>query len=192
MILLGVTGSIAAYKAAEILRLLIKAGEDVHVMMTPAATAFVGPLTFSSLSGHPVMLDTMNGRGGPVAVEDSEEGQIAHLDLPKRASVILVAPASADTMSRLAAGSAGDIVSASLLAVPREASGKLKVPVFLAPAMHEAMWKHPATQANVERLRAYGYQLIGPVRGDLSRAKDSGDGRLTDPKEIVETLLGSR
>src|SRR5580698_10156227 len=135
MILLGVSGSIAAYKAVELLRLLMKAGQDVHVVMTEAATHFVGPLTFQAISGHAVVTNTLDPQGW----------QMGHLDLPEKASAFVVAPATAHTLSQMAYGEAGDIVNAAILAMPRSSSGKLKAPVFIAPAMHEAMWQHPAT-----------------------------------------------
>lgn len=181
MILLGVTGSIAAYKAAEILRLLIKSRQEVHVIMTEAATHFVGPLTFQALSGHPVLTQTL----------DPSAYRMAHLDLAEKASAVLIAPCSAETLSQLARGGAGDLLSASLLAAPRSSSGKLRIPVWIAPAMHEEMWKHPATQTNVKSLKAYGYQFIGPERGALSRPGDEGDGRLSDPERIVSAVLKS-
>jgi len=182
MILLGVTGSIAAYKAVEVLRLLTKAGEDVHVVMTPSATQFVGPLTFQALSGHPVLSEVLDPKGW----------QMAHLDLVERSRAVVIAPASAETLSQLARGGAADLIGASVLAVPRSPSGALKIPVFLAPAMHEAMWLHPATQANAKQLKGYGYQLIGPERGPLGRAGDSGQGRMADPQIIVSQVLKSR
>jgi len=182
MILLGVTGSIAAYKAVEILRLLIKGGQDVHVMMTPAATHFVGPLTFQGLSGHPVFSDPL----------DPQAYQMAHLALAEKADAVLVAPASAESLSQLSRGGAHDLLSASVLSVPRTPTGKLKVPVFIAPAMHESMWLHPATQANVKVLKTYGYQFFGPEKGALGRSGDVGEGRMTDPQVIVSQLLQRR
>lgn len=179
MILLGVSGSIAAYKSVELLRLLVKAGQDVHVLMTEAATHFVGPLTFQALSGHPVLTDTLDPQGW----------QMAHLDLPEKASAYAIAPASAHTLSQLANGGAGDIVTASALAMPRTLSGKLKAPVYIAPAMHEAMWLHPATQSNAKALKGYGYRLIGPERGELGRAGDVGHGRMVEPEEIAAVIL---
>ncbi len=179
MILLGVTGSIAAYKAAELLRLLVKAGHDVHVVMTPAATRFVGPLTFQGLSGHPVFSDTL----------DPQAYQMTHLSLAEKADAIVVAPASADTLSQLARGGASDLVSACILSAPRTPAGKLDVPVLLAPAMHESMWLHPATQANVKTLAGYGYEFIGPEKGDLGRAKDVGQGRMSAPQTIADLVL---
>lgn len=179
MILLGVTGSIAAYKAVEVLRLLIKGGQEVHVVMTPAATQFVGPLTFQSLSGHPVFSDPLDARAYPMA----------HLALAEKASAVVVAPASAETLSQLARGGAGDLLTASFLSVPRNKSGALSIPVFIAPAMHDAMWNHPATQDNVKRLKGFGYQFIGPEKGPLGRAGDEGEGRLSDPATIAKTVL---
>jgi len=182
MILLGVTGSIAAYKAVEILRLLMKAGRDVHVVMTPSATRFVGPLTFQGLSGHPVFSDTL----------DPQAYQMAHLALAEKAKAVIIAPASAESLSQMARGGAHDLVAASVLSVPRTTAGKLKVPVFIAPAMHESMWLHPATQANVKTLQSYGYQFIGPEKGDLGRTGDTGMGRMSDPQTIVAQLLKIR
>lgn len=182
MILLGVTGSIAAYKAVELLRLLIKGGQDVQVVMTPAATRFVGALTFQGLSGHPVFTDAM----------DPQAYQMAHLALAEKADAIIVAPASADTLSHMARGGAQDLVSAAVLSAPRKPSGKLDIPVFIAPAMHESMWLHPATQANVTVLKSYGYEIIGPEKGPLGRAGDTGYGRMTEPEEIAALVLKRR
>jgi phosphopantothenoylcysteine decarboxylase / phosphopantothenate---cysteine ligase len=178
MILLGVSGSIAAYKSVELLRLLLKTGQEVHVIMTEAATRFVGPLTFQALSGHPVLTDTLDPKGW----------QMAHLDLPEKASALVIAPASAHLLSQLAVGAAGNIITASVLGMPRTSAGKLKAPIFIAPAMHEAMWTHPATQANVKLLKQYGYQFIGPLRGPLGRVGDVGGGRMSEPSEIVAVV----
>jgi len=182
MILLGVTGSIAAYKAVEILRLLVKADREVHVVMTPSATRFVGPLTFQGLSGHPVFSDAL----------DPNAYQMAHLALAEKADVILVAPASAEALSQMARGGAQDLVSACVLSAVRTPAGKLKTPVFLAPAMHESMWLHPATQANVKILEGYGYQFIGPEKGALGRAGDVGIGRMSEPETIAAQVLKIR
>lgn len=182
MILLGVTGSIAAYKAVELLRILVKEGQDVQVVMTPAATKFVGALTFQGLSGHPVFSDTL----------DPHAYQMAHLALAEKADAIVVAPASADTLSHLSRGGAQDLVSASVLSAPRKPSGKLEIPVILAPAMHESMWLHPATQANVQTLKGYGYEFIGPEKGALGRAGDTGHGRMSEPAEIAALILKRR
>jgi phosphopantothenoylcysteine decarboxylase/phosphopantothenate--cysteine ligase len=179
MILLGVTGSIAAYKAVELLRLWVKAGQDVRVLMTEAATRFVGALTFQGLSGHPVLTDTLDPKGW----------QMAHLELPEKASALVIAPATAQILALLAMGAAGDIITTSALAMPRDEQGKLKAPVFVAPAMHEEMWLHPATQANVKTLKEYGYRFIGPEKGPLGRAGDKGLGRMTSPTDIAHAVL---
>jgi phosphopantothenoylcysteine synthetase/decarboxylase len=179
MILLGISGSIAAYKAVELLRLFVKAGHDVHVVMTVSATKFVGPLTFLSLCGHPVLSDTLDPQGW----------SMAHLELPEKASAMVIAPASANLLSELARGCAGNIVAASALAMPRSKAGTLEAPVFLAPAMHEAMWLHPATQENVKTLASYGYQFLGPERGALGRPGDQGEGRMAEPGAIAAAVL---
>jgi phosphopantothenoylcysteine decarboxylase/phosphopantothenate--cysteine ligase len=182
MILLGITGSIAAYKAAELLRLLLKAGQDVHVVMTPQAAKFVAPLTFQGLSGHPVFSDIL----------DPQAYQMAHLALAEKADAVVIAPASADSISNMARGAAGDFVSACVLSVPRTPAGKPKIPVYIAPAMHDVMWRHPATQTNVETLQSYGYLFIGPEKGALGRVGDSGVGRMAEPGAIAEHILKRR
>lgn len=178
MILLGVSGSIAAYKAVDLLRLLTQAGQDVRVMMTPTATQFVGALTFHALSGHEVVTDTADPKGW----------KMAHLELPQQAHAFVIAPASAHLLSQMAHGEAGNILTASALAMPR-VGGKLKAPLFIAPAMHEAMWLHPATQVNVKTLKGYGYQFVGPERGPLGRVGDQGMGRMSAPPEIAREVL---
>jgi phosphopantothenoylcysteine decarboxylase/phosphopantothenate--cysteine ligase len=182
MILLGVTGSIAAYKAVEVLRLFVKAGQEVHVVMTAPATRFVGPLTFQGLSGHPVFSDVL----------DPHAYQMAHLALAEKADAVVVAPASAESLSELARGAAHDLVSACVLSVPRTPAGKLKSPVYIVPAMHESMWMHPATQANVKTLQSYGYEFIGPEKGPLGRAGEAGLGRMAEPSFITEQVLKRR
>jgi phosphopantothenoylcysteine decarboxylase/phosphopantothenate--cysteine ligase len=179
LILLGVSGSIAAYKAVDVLRLLTKAGQDVHVLMTEAATRFVGPLTFRALSGHEVLVDVL----------DPQQWRMAHLDLSEKANALVVAPASADLLSQLACGGARNILTASALAMPRNSSGKLRAPVILAPAMHTSMWLHPATRANVKTLKGFGYQFIGPESGPLGRLGDEGVGRMADPQAIASVVL---
>jgi phosphopantothenoylcysteine decarboxylase/phosphopantothenate--cysteine ligase len=179
MILLGVSGSIAAYKAVDLLRLLTQAGQDIQVLMTEAATHFVGPLTFQALSGRAVLVDPL----------DSRQWKMAHLELTEKADAFVAAPASADLLSQLSCGGAHNSLTASALAMPRSSAGKLKAPVFLAPAMHESMWRHPATQANVKTLKSYGYQFIGPERGPLGRVGDSGTGRMSEPGVIASIVL---
>ena len=171
-ILLGVTGGIAAYKAVEILRLLRKGGAEVRVVMTRAATGFVGPLTFQALSGHPVRVEVLDA---------DEESAMGHIRLARWADLVLVAPASADFMARLRAGMADDLLTTLCLATT--------APVWLAPAMNQAMWAHPATRENTEALRQRGITLIGPAEGDQA-CGETGPGRLEEPTRIVERVLG--
>src|SRR4051812_6161610 len=145
-ILLGVSGGIASYKSAWLARLLSKAGTDVDVVMTPAATEFVGAITFEALTGRPVhtgLFDT--GRA------------LDHIKLARDASAIVIAPATADFMARAATGQAGDLLSAVLLAAT--------CPVLLVPAMNDHMWAHPQTQANAAHLRELGYRILDPDDG---------------------------
>jgi len=167
-LLLGVTGSVAAYKAAELARELERSGVDVAVMMTPAATRFISPLTFEALLKAPVTTDLFQG-GGPES--------IPHVSLAADAEALLVAPASADCLARLAHGLADDIVSCTALAF----SG----PLLLAPAMHENMYLNAATQANIALLRERGAVVIGPESGDLASG-GKGAGRMS----AIETIVG--
>ena len=171
-ILLGVTGGIAAYKAVEILRLLRKGGAEVRVVMTRAATEFVGPLTFQALSGHPVRVEVLDA---------DEESAMGHIRLARWADLVLVAPASADFMARLRAGMADDLLTTLCLATT--------APLWLAPAMNQAMWAHPATRENTAALRQRGITLIGPAEGDQA-CGETGPGRLAEPIQIVERLFG--
>jgi phosphopantothenoylcysteine decarboxylase / phosphopantothenate---cysteine ligase len=170
---LGVTGSIAAYKAVELLRLLRAEGADVAVMLTPAAARFVGPLSFAALSRHPVeteLLDLLpDGRIGHVVVADS-------------ADAIVVAPATAHWLGAMAGGLAGDVVTATALAT--------SAPVVVAPAMDGDMWTHPATVANVARLREFGYVVIEPEAGPLASGQ-SGVGRLAELPAIVDAVVAA-
>jgi phosphopantothenoylcysteine decarboxylase/phosphopantothenate--cysteine ligase len=169
-VVLGVSGSIAAYKACELVRRLLKAEAQVRVVMTPAAARFVSPLTLSTLSRAPVVLDIL----------DPKHWEMAHLSLASWAERILVAPATADTLSRLARGSAGNALDAVVLSAV--------VPVFIAPAMDTEMWAHPATQANVKTLTGYGYAFLGPVEGELASGR-IGMGRLMAPAAIASRVL---
>jgi phosphopantothenoylcysteine decarboxylase/phosphopantothenate--cysteine ligase len=171
-ILLGVTGGIAAYKAAELLRLLRKGGAEVRVVMTRAAAGFVAPLTFQALSGHPVRVEVL---------DPDEESAMSHIRLARWAELVLVAPASADFMARLRAGMADDLLTTLCLATT--------APVWLAPAMNQAMWEHPATRENTEALRQRGVTLIGPAEGDQA-CGETGPGRLLEPAQIVECVFG--
>ena len=166
-VVLGVTGSIASYKAAEIASRLRQAGASVDVAMTPSATEFITPLTFRSLTGREPYVG-MFAPGG-------EPGE-AHVELARRADVMLIAPATASTLARLAHGLADDFVSLTALAT--------RAPLLVAPAMDAQMWEHPATSANVETLRARGVEVVGPLSGRLASGR-SGAGRLVEPDALV-------
>ncbi len=170
---LGVTGSIAAYKAVELLRLLRAEGADVAVMLTPSAARFVGPLSFAALSRHPVeteLLDLM------------DDGRIGHIVVGDTADAILVAPATAHWLGAMANGLAADVVTATCLAS--------SAPVVVAPAMDGDMWTHPATVANVARLRDFGYAIVEPDSGSLASGQ-SGVGRLADLPAIVDAVVAA-
>src|SRR5512141_318274 len=176
-VVLCVGGGIAAYKACEIARLVVKGGGRVRVAMTPAATRFVAPLTFQALSGAPVLVDLLD----PAA-----ESTYGHLALARMADLVIVAPATADLLARIRAGMADDAVTTSVLAAT--------CPVLLAPAMNTRMWRNPATQENLAALRARGFHQVGPGAGELADG-DVGEGRLADPLEIAAAaarLLGPR
>ena len=166
-ILLGVTGGIAAYKAAELTRALRGAGAEVRVVMTSAATAFVAPLTFQALSGNPVHLDLLDA---------AEESAMGHISLSRWAELILIAPATADFLAKLRAGRADDLLSALCLAA--------QVPIAVAPAMNQAMWANPATQDNAACLKARGIHLLGPAVGGQA-CGENGPGRMLEPVEIA-------
>ncbi len=169
-VLLGVTGSIAAYKAGEIIRRLREQNADVRVVMTQGATEFVTPLTFQALSGNPVHQHLL---------DNDAEAAMGHIELARWADVILVAPASADFISRLCLGRANDLLGALCLAS--------NVPLALAPAMNQQMWKDPATQTNVQTLRSRGVLLFGPDSGEQA-CGDVGEGRLLAPHILIESL----
>jgi phosphopantothenoylcysteine decarboxylase/phosphopantothenate--cysteine ligase len=171
---LGVTGSIAAYKAVELLRLLRAEGADVVAMLTPAATAFVGPLTFQALSRHAVETDVL------ALLPD---GRIGHIVVADTVDAIVVAPATAHWLSAMASGLSGDVVTATALAS--------SAPVVVAPAMDGDMWTHPATRDNVARLRdAFGYTIVEPAAGELASGQ-SGMGRLAELPAIVDAVVGA-
>jgi len=166
---LGITGGIAAYKAAELCRLLVKAGVRVRVVMTAAATQFIAPLTLQTLSGAPVGLELLDA---------DAEARISHIRLGDEADAIVIAPASADSIARFAAGMANDLLTAVVLAS--------QVPVLLAPAMNVNMWQNPITQQNLGRLLGTGrFRTVGPDSGELACGW-VGAGRLIEPPEIVE------
>ena len=168
VVLLGVTGGIAAYKAAELLRGLQKAGMDVRVVMTRAATRFVGPMTFETLSSHPVRLDEIS--------ELTPESRITHIDDSQQADIMVVAPATANTLAKMANGIADNLLSSIYLAFAKT--------VVVAPAMNTNMWDHPATQRNVLFLRERGVFVVEPGAGELA-CGDYGSGRMADPDSIV-------
>jgi phosphopantothenoylcysteine decarboxylase/phosphopantothenate--cysteine ligase len=166
-ILLGVTGGIAAYKAAELVRLLVKAGAEVRVAMTEAATRFIGTTTMQALSGQPVWTDLWDAR-----VRDA----MGHIELSRDRELILVAPASADFLAKLAHGLADDLLST--LCVAR------RCPLMVAPAMNVEMWQNAATARNAETLRADGVQIVGPASGGQA-CGEMGMGRMTEPVDIL-------
>ncbi|MFQ5342717.1 MAG: bifunctional phosphopantothenoylcysteine decarboxylase/phosphopantothenate--cysteine ligase CoaBC [Anaerolineae bacterium] len=169
-IVLGVTGSIAAYKAVEIASRLVKAGAHVDVALTEAATRLVTPLTFQAITHRPVITNLFDPRG---------ELGIDHVALAKRADAMVVAPITANTLAKLAHGLADDVVSTTFLAV--------EAPTIVAPAMESHMWLHPATQRNMETLRSWGVTVVDPESGHLASGAE-GIGRLAEPITIVETI----
>lgn len=169
-ILLGVTGSIAAYKAAELIRRLGDAGAEVRVVMTRGAKAFVTPLTFQALSGHPVHEDLL---------DTEAEAGMGHIELSRWADAILIAPASADVIARLAQGRADDLLSAICLAS--------EVPLAIAPAMNTHMWADQATQSNVHQLAQRGMLFFGPDKGEQA-CGDIGEGRLLETEQLIVRL----
>ena len=171
-ILLAVTGSISAYKAADITSQLTKLGHQVKVLMTPAATAFITPLTLQVLSKNPVGLDVM--------IEEDPQ-RIEHIDIGKETDIFLVAPASANTIAKLAMGLADNMVTSTALALPQETKK------ILAPAMNTKMLEHPATQRNLKLLQDYGYQIIQPRHATLA-CGDQGSGALATVESIVKAV----
>ena len=173
-IVLGLTGGIACFKAAELCRSLVKAGATVQVVMTEAAAQFITPVTMQALSGQSVYTSQWDAREG---------NNMAHINLSREADAILVAPASADFMAKLIHGKADELLSLMCLARPLQT-----VPLILAPAMNREMWAHPATQRNVVQLRADGAFVLDVGQGDQA-CGETGDGRMLEAEEIVEELL---
>ncbi len=169
-VLLGITGGIAAYKSAELVRLLVKSGRDVTVIMTPAATEFVGTATFQALSGRPVYTDLWDTRPA---------NGMAHIETSRNADVMLIAPASADFLARLVHGRSDDLLATTVLA--------RSIPLIVCPAMNLQMWQNPATQRNVAQLAADGVTIFGPGSGEQA-CGEVGDGRMWEPEQIVEAL----
>lgn len=167
-VVLGVTGGIAVYKACELLRLLQKRGIDVFVVMTQNACRFVAPLTFETLSGHPVAVDTF---------DRPQTWEVEHIALAKRADLFLIAPATANIIGKMACGIADDMLSTTVMAT--------RAPVLVAPAMNTGMWENTAVQQNVKTLRARGVEIVAPVSGHLA-CGDSGAGKLEDVEVIAK------
>ena len=172
-IVLGLSGGIACYKAAELCRALVKEGATVQVVMTEAAAQFVTPVTMQALSNNPVYVSQWDPR---------EPNNMAHINLTRHAHAILVAPASADFMAKLLHGRADDLLSLMCLARPLET-----VPLLLAPAMNKEMWAHPATQRNMAQLRQDGAKVLGVGQGDQA-CGEVGDGRMLEPDELLYEL----
>ena len=169
-ILLGVSGGIAAYKAADLVRRLRDAGADVQVVMTEGATQFITATTFQALSGHPVRSSLW---------DEAAEAAMGHIELARWATRILIAPASANVIAQLAHGFASDLLSTLCLAS--------EAPIAIAPAMNRVMWANVATQANVAVLRARGVAVLGPAEGDQA-CGEIGAGRMLEPLQLVEAL----
>ncbi|MBB3012410.1 MULTISPECIES: bifunctional phosphopantothenoylcysteine decarboxylase/phosphopantothenate--cysteine ligase CoaBC [Cupriavidus] len=170
-IVLGLTGGIACYKSAELVRLLTKAGATVQVAMTEAATHFITPVTMQALSGRPVFLSQWDAR---------IDNNMAHIDLSREADAIVIAPASTDFMARLANGLCDDLLST--LCIARDC------PLLVAPAMNRQMWAAPATQRNAAQLRADGVVILGPGSGDQA-CGEVGDGRMLEPEELLDDII---
>ncbi|MDN3311244.1 bifunctional phosphopantothenoylcysteine decarboxylase/phosphopantothenate--cysteine ligase CoaBC [Microbacterium oryzae] len=170
-IVVGVTGGIAAYKVVQLVRLLVKVGHEVHVVPTADALRFVGLPTWEAISRHPVT----------TSVHD-DVASVRHVALGQAADLVVVAPATANTLARMAAGLADDLLGTTLLAT--------RAPVLVAPAMHTEMWQHAATQANVTTLRKRGIRFIGPESGQLT-GNDSGQGRMAEPEQIHAAITSA-
>jgi phosphopantothenoylcysteine decarboxylase / phosphopantothenate---cysteine ligase len=165
-VLLGVTGGIASYKSAWLARLLTKAGARVDTVLTASATEFISALTFEALTGHPAHTGLFDaGRA------------LDHIKLAKSADLVVVAPATADFLARAAAGQAGDLLTASLLAT--------RAPVLLVPAMNDHMWSHPQTKRNIQHLTSLGYRVLEPAEGMLAAGEGEGPGRMPEPEMIL-------
>jgi phosphopantothenoylcysteine decarboxylase/phosphopantothenate--cysteine ligase len=182
-VLLGVTGGIAAYKALELVRLATGAGHAVRVLQTPRSQEFVGRASFAALTGAPVLVDAFErdpARGAFPDQAPPDHDPLSHLELVANADAYLIAPASANTIAKLAAGLADNLVSTAALAAA--------CPVVVAPAMNHHMWEHPATRANVETLRARGTTVLEPGAGRLASKGEWGSGRLPEPAELLAAV----
>ncbi|MEO7246035.1 MAG: bifunctional phosphopantothenoylcysteine decarboxylase/phosphopantothenate--cysteine ligase CoaBC [Rubrivivax sp.] len=177
-IVLGLTGGVACYKAAELARELVRAGASVQAVMTASACRFIGHVTLQALTNHPVYTDPWDARA---------PNNMAHINLSRAADAIIVAPATADFIARLVQGRADDLLSLLCLARPQSASGR-PVPLLVAPAMNREMWSHPATQRNVAQLAADGAIVLGPDHGDQA-CGEFGDGRMLEPEDLRDELV---
>jgi phosphopantothenoylcysteine decarboxylase/phosphopantothenate--cysteine ligase len=182
-LLIGVTGGIAAYKAVETARLAIKAGHAVRVIQTPTSQRFVGAASFAGITGSPVLVEEFESdpvRGAYPGDPAPERAPISHLALVENADAYLIAPASANTLAKLAHGQADNLVTTAALAAA--------CPVIVAPAMNDRMYRHPATRANLELLRARGVTVVGPATGDLASHGEHGIGRMSEPAELLAAV----
>jgi len=171
-VVIGVTGSIAAYKACELVRLFVKAGCDVQVAMTEHAKEFVTPLTFRTLSRNPVQCDMF---------ADPLTWKPEHISLADEADVLVIAPATANVIAKMAHGIADDLLSSVALAT--------KAPIWVAPAMNDGMWTNPVTQENIASLKERGVKFVSPGDGELA-CGTSGPGRMAEPSEIFKAVAG--
>ena len=169
-ILLIICGGISAYKSLQLIRLLKKQGAEVKTILTKSAKEFVTPLSVASLSQEKVYDDLFNAKN---------EVEMDHISLSRWADVIIVAPATANTISKLSTGTSNDLASTVILASDKD--------IFLTPAMNVRMWEHPSTKQNLNKLRSYGYRIIGPEIGDMA-CGEFGEGKMTDPKDIFQTI----
>ncbi len=182
-ILLGVSGGIAAYKALELVRLATAAGHALRVVQTQASTRFVGTASFAALTGAPVLVEEFErdpARGAFPGQPQPDHDPIGHLELVRNADVFAIAPASANTIAKLAAGLADNLLCNAALAAT--------CPLLVAPAMNNAMWAHPATQANVATLRSRGVTVLEPADGRLASAGEAGPGRLPEPADLLAAI----
>src|SRR6478672_8899810 len=185
-VLLGVSGGISAYKAVELTRLLTKAGHSVRVAQTPRSLEFVGSATFEGITGAPVLVDEFArdpARGAFPGDPAPDHDPISHLEVVRRADAYVIAPASANTIAKLATGLADNIVTSAALAA--------SCPLIVAPAMNNQMFENPATQANLELLRSRGVVIVPPGTGELASRGEWGVGRLAEPPEILAAVEGA-
>ena len=181
-VLIALSGGIACYKVPPVVSALVQRGASVRVIMTPAATRFVGPITFQALAGSAVLTD-------PWQSDDAPESQ--HIGVARWCEAMLIAPATADLIAKLAHGLCDDIVSLTAAALPRDEGGQLVTPLLLAPAMNADMWASPIVQRNVETVReVMGGRTVGPNAG-WQACRTRGEGRMSEPRELVEAVVAA-